>query len=189
MTRKGSWGIPLVANDGTTEGLIGDGRRLLVAQAAAGPNLRKHTSFTFLDTKKMRVVDRVRIPGHHNFDTISPDGRYLYLVEYVSEADFSRYRVRVYDMRARRLRREFVNDKRESVENMQGWPVAREKSPDRRWARFHPCPRYAPGRGDLHRHAVAQAAEAAVRVPAETRRGGKSRRSWATRANARRHRS
>jgi hypothetical protein len=134
MTLKGSWGIPLVANDGTTEGLIGDGRRLLVAQAAAGPNLRKHTSFTFLDMKKMRVVDRVRIPGHHNFDTISPDGRYLYLVEYVSEADLSRYRVRVYDMRARRLRREFVNDKRESVENMQGWPVAREKSPDRRWA-------------------------------------------------------
>jgi hypothetical protein len=134
MTLKGSWGIPVVANDGTTDGLLSDRRRLLVAKANTGRYLRKHSSFALIDMRKMRVLQRVRLPGHHTFDALSPDGRYLYLVEYVSQADFSRYRVRAYDMRARRLHAELVNDKSESVENMQGWPVAREKSPDRRWA-------------------------------------------------------
>ena len=34
---KGTWGIPLVAYDGTTGGLLPDGRTLLLADANAGP--------------------------------------------------------------------------------------------------------------------------------------------------------
>jgi hypothetical protein len=134
MALKGGWGIPVVANDGTTDGLLADGRRLMLAQWTGGPYLRKHSSFALVDMKKMRELQRVRIPGHHAFDALSPEGRYLYTVEYVSETDFSRYRVRAYDLRRGRLLRDPVNDKSEEVESMQGWPVSRATSPDRRWA-------------------------------------------------------
>jgi hypothetical protein len=133
MTLKGSWGIPLVAYDGTTDGLMRDGRTLVLGQAAGGPYLRKQSSFAFVDMAKMRVLRRLRVPGHHAFDAMSPDGRHLYLVEYVSQSDFTRYRVRAYDLRAERLLPKPVNDKRASVRTMQGSPVARAKSPDGTW--------------------------------------------------------
>lgn len=132
LSMKGSWGIPLVALDGTTGGLMRDGRTLLLA----GQNvrsLRAHSTFAFVDVKKMRVLRKLRLPGEHSFDALSPAGRYLYTVEYVSQSDLSRYRVRAYDLRAERLLPDPVNDKREDVASMQGWPVSRANSPDRRW--------------------------------------------------------
>jgi hypothetical protein len=125
MTLKGSWGIPLVAADGTAAGLMRDGRTLLLGQASFGPYLRKHSTFAFVDMKHMRVVKRLRVPGHQVFDALSPDDRYLYLVEYVSPQDFTRYRVRAYDLRADRLLQRAVIDKREWETTMQGWAISR----------------------------------------------------------------
>ena len=103
-------------------------RTLLLGQASAGPYLRQHSSFAFVDMKRMRVVNRLRIPGHQVFDALSPNGRYLYFVEYVSQQDFTRYRVRVYDLRAEKLRPEAVIDKREWETTMQGSPIARAET-------------------------------------------------------------
>jgi hypothetical protein len=132
-TLKGVWGIPTVANDGTTDGLLPDGRRLVLGQGSAGPHLRKQSSFALFDMKKLRELRRVRMPGHHTFDAISPEARYLYTVEYVSQSDFTRYRVRAYDLRRDRLLPNPVNDTRTSPKSMQGWPVSRTTSPDRGW--------------------------------------------------------
>jgi hypothetical protein len=134
MTLKGSWGIPLVAFDGTTAGLMGDGHTLLLGDATVGPTLRKHSTFALVDLKKMRVVRKVRLPGHQLFDALSPDGRYLYFIEYVSAQDFTRYQVRAYDLRAGRLLTNPVTDKRESETAMQGAPVSRVTSQDGSWA-------------------------------------------------------
>jgi hypothetical protein len=130
---KGTWGIPIVANDGTTAGLLRDRRTLLLAQARTNPTLRKYSSFILLDTKKMRVLRTIRVKGDHSFDALSPDARYLYLVEYVSQSDFSRYRVRAYDMSADRLLPAPVVDKRESESTMQGSPVSRATPSDSGW--------------------------------------------------------
>ena len=119
MTLKGNWGIPLVAYDGTTGGLLPDGRTLLLAEVKYGPIRPKYSNFALVDMKKMRVVRKLRIRGDHSFDALSPDARYMYLVEYVSTQDFSRYRVRAYDLRAGRLRPNPVNDKREWETTMQ----------------------------------------------------------------------
>jgi hypothetical protein len=134
LTLKGSWGIPVVAYDGTAGGLLPDRRTLVLADVKFGPYLRKISSFAFVDTKKMRVLERVRIPGHQTFDAVSPDARYLYLVEYVSAQDFTRYRVRAYDMKAHRLLPKIVSDRRSWETTMQGMPVSRETSPDGGWA-------------------------------------------------------
>jgi hypothetical protein len=134
MALKGTWGIPVVAYDGTTAGLMPDGRTLLLGEATAGPFLRKHSSFALVDMKKMRITRKLKLPGHQIFDALSPDARYLYFVEYVSAQDFTRYRVRVYDLRAGRLLANAVTDKREQETAMQGAPISRTMSADRNWA-------------------------------------------------------
>jgi hypothetical protein len=134
MSLKGAWGIPVVAFDGTTDGLMADGRTLLLGEPTAGPGLRRHSTFALVDVKKMRVVRKLRLPGHHVFDALSPDGRYLYFIQYVSGEDFNRYRVRAYDLRAGRLLANSVVDKRESESAMQGAPISRVTSSDGSWA-------------------------------------------------------
>jgi hypothetical protein len=134
MALKGPWGIPVVAYDGTAAGLLGDGRTLLLGEATAGPKLRKHSSFALLDMKRMKVVRKIRLPGHQVFDALSPDGRYLYFIEYVSAQDFTRYLVRAYDLHAGRLLANPVTDKRESETAMQGAPISRVMSRNGNWA-------------------------------------------------------
>jgi len=134
MALDGAWGIPMVAFDGTTDGLMADGRTLLLGDATGGPGLRKHSTFALVDLKKMRVVRKLRLPGHHVFDALSPDGRYLYFIQYVSAQDFNRYRVRAYDLRAGRLLANPVVDKQESADAMQGAPISRVTSQDGSWA-------------------------------------------------------
>ena len=134
MALKGPWGIPVVAYDGTAAGLMGDRRTLLLGEATAGPKLRKHSAFALVDMKRMKVVRKLRLPGHQVFDALSPDGRYLYFIEYVSAQDFTRYLVRAYDLRAGRLLANPVTDKRESETAMQGAPISRVTSQDGSWA-------------------------------------------------------
>jgi hypothetical protein len=134
MALKGAWGIPVVAFDGTTDGLMADGRTLLLGEPLAGPSLRKHSNFALVDVKKMRVARKLRLPGHHVFDALSPDGRYLYFIQYVSAEDFNQYRVRAYDLRAGHLLAKPVVDKRESATAMQGTPISRVTSRDGSWA-------------------------------------------------------
>jgi hypothetical protein len=82
----------------------------------------------------MKVVRKLRLPGHQIFDALSPDGHYLYFVEYLSAQDFTRYRVRAYDLRTGRLVAQPVTDKRESETAMQGSPISRVTSRDGSWA-------------------------------------------------------
>jgi hypothetical protein len=129
---KGSWGIPLVAYDGTADGLMSDGRTLVLGQVR-GPAWKQYTSFALVDVKKAKLLRILRIKGDHAFDAVSPDGRYLYLIEHVSSTDLTRYRVRAYDLNAGRLVKKPVIDKREWEETMQGAPVSRAAAPDGGW--------------------------------------------------------
>lgn len=122
---KGNWGIPYVAPDATGEALLRDGRTIVLGNVTYGIALRKHSSFLFVDTKRMRVRRTIHLDGHFVFDAVSPDARYLYLTEFVSPKDFSAYRVRAYDLKAGRLLAKIVSDRRSWETTMQGWPVSR----------------------------------------------------------------
>lgn len=125
MRLDGTWGIPLVDFHGTAEGLFPDGRTLLVAQSVySGQGLRQTTSFKLVDIKKMKVRRTIRLRGAMAFDAVSPDARYLYLVEYVSE-DSGLYRVRAYDLSRSKLLAKIVADRRSWETGMQGSPVSR----------------------------------------------------------------
>jgi hypothetical protein len=125
--------IPAVAYDGSPGGLSADARTLvLVRPRVAFPQPR--TTFAIVDARRLRVREVVTLPGDFSFDAISPDGRWLYLVQYLSPRDPARYLVRLYDLRVGRLLREPVIDPREVGDVMRGSPVSRAASPDGRFA-------------------------------------------------------
>jgi hypothetical protein len=125
MNVKGSWGIPLVAFHGGSDALLRDGRTLVLEEATAGPVLRKHSSFVFADVKKMNVVRTIQLAGHFAFDAVSPDARYLYVTEYISQQNLAEYRVRAVDLRSGRLLRKIVSDRSSWETTMVGMPISR----------------------------------------------------------------
>jgi hypothetical protein len=130
---RGSLAIPAVALDGSAGGLSADGRTVVVIE----PRLtfpRRITRLVVLGAQHLRVRDRIRLHGDFSFDAISPDGRVVYLIRYLSRTDPTRYEVRGYDIRRGRLQAEAIVDPREPDEQMHGLPVTRAMSADGRWA-------------------------------------------------------
>ena len=130
---RGAFTVPAVALDGSASGLSADGRTLvLIRPRAAFPQAR--TVLAILAVPELRVRRVLRLRGDFSFDAIAPDGRSLYLIQYVSRTDATRYVVRAYDLAARRLVRAPVVDPRERGEKMRGLPLTRAASADGRWA-------------------------------------------------------
>ena len=126
--------MPLVAYDGTSGGLSGDGRTLVVASYGPLPGDPGSTRFLALRAKSLKPFRLVELRGSWSFDALSPDGSRLYLVEHVSAGDVPRYRVRAYDLDAGRLLPKAVIDRLVSKALMGGEPVTRATTADGRWA-------------------------------------------------------
>ena len=131
---RGFYGVPLVAYDGTSGGLSGDGRTLVVASYGPLPGDPGSTRFLALRAKTLKSFRLVELRGSWSFDAISPDGSRLYLVEHVSAGDVPRYRVRAYDLDAGRLLPKAVIDRLVSKALMGGEPVTRATTAEGRWA-------------------------------------------------------
>jgi hypothetical protein len=129
----GVFTIPAVAYDGSAGGLSGDGRTLVLIQ----PRItfpRARTQLMVVDTRQLRPRKIIRLRGDFSFDAVSPRGSLIYLIQYVSPTDPSRYLVRAYDLRADHLLAKPITDPREPAGKMRGAPLARETSADGRWA-------------------------------------------------------
>src|SRR5690242_3664154 len=130
---RGAFTIPAVAYDGSAGGLSGDGRTLvLIAPRASFP--RAVTTFAVIDTPGLALRERLTLRGDFSFDAISARGASVYLIQYTSPLDPTRYVVRDYDLTAGRLRVAPIVDPRERGERMRGQPLTRAMSPDGRWA-------------------------------------------------------
>lgn len=128
----GAFTVPAVALDGSASGLSADRRTLvLIKPRAAFPRAR--TPMVVLDARRLRVRDRVTLRGDFSFDALSPDGASMYLIQYLSRKDPTRYAVRAFDLRAGRLLPEPVVDPGEPDEPMRGYPITRATSADGRW--------------------------------------------------------
>jgi hypothetical protein len=126
---RGSYGVPGVTYDGINTGLSADGSTLVLA----GPLAAMSTALRVLDTTTLRVRRDIRLRGMNTVDAISPDGRWLYLVDYRNGAAAA-YDVRAYDLERNRLLSKPVVDPREPDEKLQGLPITRVSSADGRWA-------------------------------------------------------
>lgn len=132
-TVEGAFGVPLVAYDGTAAGVSKDGGTLVLGDIANGPALKKNSSFAVIEARRLKLRYIIRLRGDFSFDALSPGAQKLYLIEHVSAQNLSRYRVRAYDLRARRLLQRVVIDKREWESVMQGNPFARVSDAAGRW--------------------------------------------------------
>ena len=129
----GTFTIPAVAYDGSASGLSADGHTLVLIK----PRIRfprAETELIVLDAERLRPRALVRLRGDFSYDAVSPRGALLYLIQYVSPDDPTRYLVRAYDLRAGRLLAKPVVDPYEPGEDMRGSPLTRATSPDGRWA-------------------------------------------------------
>jgi hypothetical protein len=123
---QGSWGVPLVAFDGTAGGLSADGRRLILADFNGLNPKAKRTSFLVVDTKRFRILQTVRLKGSFSYDALAPDARRVYLIEHLySNEDPTHYRVRMYNLQTGRLSPKVISDKTNWDTDMQGMPVSR----------------------------------------------------------------
>jgi hypothetical protein len=128
----GIFTIPAVAYDGSAGGLSGDGRTLvLIRPRASFP--RAVTPLLVVHTKRLLPGREILLRGDFSYDAVSPDGSLLYLIQYVSPTDPTRYAVRAYDLQAGRLLQSPVTDPDERAP-MHGSPLTRVASPDGRWA-------------------------------------------------------
>ncbi len=131
---RGRFVIPLVAYDGSAGGIAPDGRTLVVIRPRASFP-RAATTFAVFDAKpRLRLRRRFTLRGDFSYDALSPDGRALFLINYLSARDPTRYRVRVYDLVRRRLDPQPIVDPREPPDAMNGLPMTRVTSRDGRWA-------------------------------------------------------
>ncbi|MGH2870738.1 MAG: hypothetical protein ACRDNK_24615 [Solirubrobacteraceae bacterium] len=129
---SGPYGIPGVDYRGSMTGLSADGRNLILAELP-GNGPPRTTRLLVLDTKPLAVRARLTLRGWSTVDAISPGGRWLYLIHYVS-SNVSRYEVQAYDLSARRLLAKPVVDPRDRGEAMIGVPLNRVMSASGRWA-------------------------------------------------------
>lgn len=127
---RGYLGVPVVGSDGTTEGVSADGRTLVLAST---PGISRSTQFAVVETKSLRLR-RIALRGSWSYDALSPDGKTLYLVEYLSNGPTPPYRVRAYDLEKRRLLTKIIVDRVAKASVMYGQAVTRATSSDGRWA-------------------------------------------------------
>ena len=125
--------MPAVAYDGSAGGLSADGGSLVLITPRQGFP-RAKTTFKVLDATRLRPSKTLTLRGDFSFDTLSPDGRWIYLIEYTSPVDPLRYRVRVLDAVTGRLQPKPIVDPRNPGEKMNGDPLTRTSSPNGRWA-------------------------------------------------------
>jgi hypothetical protein len=129
----GRYGVPAVDYGGTTTGLSADGRTLVLADIPGTTPPRTTRLFVLTAAPRLAVRARLTLPGFSTVDAISPNGRWLYLIQYQS-SDLGNYAVRAYDLVTRRLLSKPVVDPREPDEAMTGVPVTRVMSAGQRWA-------------------------------------------------------
>jgi hypothetical protein len=129
---SGRWHVPAVTIEGGTTGLSADGKVLALARPVRQAPAES-TDLAVLDATKLVIRRKISLPGFFTVDAISPDGRWLYLIQYEGK-DFTEYRVRALDTRTGLLAARDVVDPREPDEQMGGFPMKRTMSRDGRWA-------------------------------------------------------
>lgn len=128
----GKFTIPAVGLDGSPGGLSADGRVLtLITPRRTFPQASTHLAV--LDARRLALRRRIDLHGDFSFDAISPSGNRLYLIQYLSKRDPTHYAVRAYDVASARLEPQPIVDPTEPDEQMRGYPITRQASPDGRW--------------------------------------------------------
>jgi hypothetical protein len=122
----GAWRVPTVGIAKVANGLSADGSVLVLEEAVdrAPASLTSTTRFAIVATIGSRPARIVTLAGSFAFDVLSPDGRWLYLLEYLPGGDPTHYQVRRLDVMTGQLQDGTIVDKRNIDEQMHGYALA-----------------------------------------------------------------
>lgn len=129
-TIKGGFGVPIVAYDGTTEGVSLDGRTLVLADFGAVDRTR----FVVLSTSRLRLQKTVTLPGLWSLDALSRDARTLYAVQYRGSGPNAPYSIRAVSLVTGKPVGAPIVAQGEETADMLGSPWSRARSVDGTWA-------------------------------------------------------
>jgi hypothetical protein len=130
---NGRYDVPVVAYDGSAAGVSANGLTLaLIRSRVTFP--QRSTELAIIAAGTLRLNRFVRLRGDFSFDAISPNGKWIYLIQYTSPADPTRYRVRALNTRTGLLLPDAIVDPHDRGEAMHGSPITRVSGPGGRWA-------------------------------------------------------
>jgi hypothetical protein len=124
----GRYGIPAISS--TPTGLTADGKTLVLTTY---PQALGSASFAVVGVPAFDVTRVVSLRGNWAYDAVAPNGRTLYLIQYLASHGTERYLVRAYDLRLGRLVKRVIAA-REEKGPMTGSPIARATTRDGSWA-------------------------------------------------------
>jgi len=112
------YSLPNIAFQGPTAGISPNGQWLALTSQSHASGGAISTNFLVGASSLTDAFKTVQVNGDFVFDALSNDGNNLYLIQKMTDA--SHYQVRLYDVAAGSLMPQFVVDKRESTEPMNG---------------------------------------------------------------------
>ena len=136
----GHWRLPTIGLDPIPAGRSLDGSTVVLVEGGYDPGQARsrfavvqHAFANDVSTDPgapLRLARIVDLPGAFEYDTLSPDGRILYLVEHLDASAGGRYQVRAVDVATGVLRDGVIVDKTNVEESMAGSPIAQVRRPD-----------------------------------------------------------
>jgi hypothetical protein len=136
----GDWRLPTIGLDPIPAGRSIDGSTVVLVDGAYDPAqarsrfaIVQHAFSTEVSTDPgapLRLARIVELPGAFEYDTLSPNGQILYLVEHLDASAGGRYQVRAVDVATGVLREGVIVDKTNVEESMAGSPIAQVRRPD-----------------------------------------------------------
>ena len=136
----GRWQLPTVGRDPMPVGVSPDGSTIVLVEAAPATTAAT-TRFAIVqhlfDGKPstvgdadLRLIRTVELRGRFAYDTLSEDGRVLYVIEHLDASEGGHYQVRAVDLPAGTLRDAVIVDKSNLTERMAGYPIAQLRRSD-----------------------------------------------------------
>ncbi|HEY7970139.1 MAG TPA: hypothetical protein VID95_09095 [Candidatus Limnocylindrales bacterium] len=127
----GDWQLPTVGLDPVPAGRSADGSTFVLVQPRTDPYATSATPSRFaiihapvppaVGTLELGRI--IEVPGHFDFDALSPDGSVLYVVEHLDVAAGGAYQVRSIDTATGRMDAVPIADKRNIDEAIAGRPI------------------------------------------------------------------
>jgi PQQ-like domain len=118
LTVPAGYGLPNINFQGPTAGLSPNGQWLALTSQGHAAGASITTNFLVGSSTLTTPFKAIRVNGDFVFDALSNDGKSLYLIQKMQDANH--YQVRLYDVAAGALVPQVVVDKREPTEPMNG---------------------------------------------------------------------
>jgi hypothetical protein len=136
----GQWRLPAVGLDPIPAGRSLDGSTIALVDGAYDPAagtsrfaIVEHHLASAVSTAgdaPLRLLRIITLTGAFEYDTLSPDGRILYVVQHLDGKAGGHYQVRAVDVSTGVMRDAVIVDKTRPGETMAGSPVAQVRRPD-----------------------------------------------------------